>query len=144
MLWWRRRGTVIGKSLRVLGKVTAEGLVKVYGQIEGELQCASLVVSREAEVRGAVTAEKVTIDGRVEGPVVASLVILKSHAQVIGDIHHESLAIGRGATFEGRSVRIHGSGGSETGRDDKKRSRKQDKLEPELMAEEPVLKAVVR
>lgn len=134
MFWWRRRGTVIGKSLRVLGKVTAEGLVKVYGQIEGELQCASLDVSREAEVLGAVTAEKVTVDGRVEGPIVASAVILKSHAYVIGDIHHESLAIGRGAVFEGRSIRIHGPNGSVQAKEDKKRSRREEEAEPTEVA----------
>ncbi len=124
MFWRRRKGTVIGKSLRVLGKVTADGLVKVYGQIEGELQCASLDISKEAEVVGAVTAEKVTIDGRVEGPIVASIVVLKPHAHVIGDIHHESLAIGSGAVFEGRSVRIHGPNGSAPAADTKKVSRK--------------------
>ena len=134
MFWWRRRGTVIGKSLRVLGKVTAEGLVKVYGQIKGELQCASLDISREAEVIGAVTAEKVTIDGRVEGPIVASVVILKSHAYVVGDIHHESLAVGSGAVFEGRSIRIHGPNDSVTAQEDKKRSRKEAEHEPTEVA----------
>ena len=44
MFGWRRRGTIIGKGLRVVGKVTAEGLVKVYGQIEGEVQCATLIL----------------------------------------------------------------------------------------------------
>lgn len=135
MFWWTRRGTVIGKSLRVLGKVTAEGLVKVYGQIEGELQCASLEISRQAEVIGTVTAEKVTIDGRVEGPIVASAVVLKSHAYVIGDIHHETLAVGRGAVFEGRSVRIHGPNSSAPAEEDNKRSRKGDKHEPTLATE---------
>jgi cytoskeletal protein CcmA (bactofilin family) len=104
MLWWRRRGTIIGKGLKVVGKVTAEGLVKVFGQIDGELQCTSLVVSRKAHVNGAITAEKVTVDGRVEGPIAAAVVMLKSRAQVVGDIRHQSLAIERGAEFEGRSI----------------------------------------
>ena len=46
MFGWRRRGTIIGRGLRVVGKVTAEGLVKVHGQIEGELQCATLTLAR--------------------------------------------------------------------------------------------------
>ena len=33
----RRGGTVIGDGLKIVGNVTAEGLVKVNGQIEGDL-----------------------------------------------------------------------------------------------------------
>ena len=37
-----------------LGSVTAEGLVEVNGQIEGELHCTSLVISRKAHISGAI------------------------------------------------------------------------------------------
>ena len=33
----KQRGTVIAKGLKIVGSVTAEGLVEVNGQIEGEL-----------------------------------------------------------------------------------------------------------
>jgi len=39
----RQRGTVIAKGLRIEGSVTAEGLVEVNGQVDGELRCTSLV-----------------------------------------------------------------------------------------------------
>jgi len=107
MFGWRRRGTIIGEGLKVMGKVTAEGVVKVYGQIEGELQCASLFLARKAQLRGAVTAGNVVIDGKVEGPIHAGNVVLKSRAHVVGDIHHQSLDIKKGAYFEGRSVHVH-------------------------------------
>jgi cytoskeletal protein CcmA (bactofilin family) len=106
MFGWRRRGTIIGEGLKVMGKVTAEGLVKVYGQIDGEVQCASLVLARKAKLSGAVTADKVVIDGKVEGPIHAANVVLKPRAHVVGDIHHQFLDIRKGAYFEGRSVHI--------------------------------------
>ena len=106
-MFGRRRGTIIGEGLKVMGKVTAEGAVKVYGQIEGELQCASLFLARKAQLRGAVTAGNVVIDGKVEGPIHAANVVLKSRAHVVGDIHHQSLDIKKGAYFEGRSVHVH-------------------------------------
>ena len=109
----RRRGSIIGRGLRVLGKVTAEGLVKVYGQIDGELQCASLIVSRRAQIKGKITAGKVVIDGKVEGPIEAVEVVLKSRAHVVGDIHHQSLDLEKGAYFEGRSMQVHGANGSQ-------------------------------
>jgi cytoskeletal protein CcmA (bactofilin family) len=43
----KQRGTVIAKGLKIVGSVTAEGLVEVNGQIEGELHCTSLVIARE-------------------------------------------------------------------------------------------------
>ena len=45
----RQRGTVIAKGLKIVGSVTAEGLVEVNGQIDGELHCTSLVIARPAE-----------------------------------------------------------------------------------------------
>lgn len=124
MFGFGRRGTIIGKGLRVEGKVTAEGLVKVYGQIDGELRCASLILSRKAQVSGAVTARKVVIDGKVEGPIEAADVVLKSRAHVVGDIHHQSLDIKKGAYFEGRSVQTHGVNEPQPDKGSKRQSRR--------------------
>lgn len=101
----RHRGTVIAEGLKIVGSVTAEGLVEVNGQIEGELHCTSLVISRKAHVSGTIKAEQVVVDGTVEGPIQGKDVVLKSRAHVVGDIQHQTLAIERGAYFEGRSVR---------------------------------------
>jgi cytoskeletal protein CcmA (bactofilin family) len=110
MLGSKRYGTVIADGLRIIGSVTADGLVEVNGHIEGELRCTSLIVSRKAHVVGTVTAEQVIVDGKVEGPIQGGEVILKSQAHVVGDIHHQSLAIEKGAYFEGRSVQAHSNG----------------------------------
>ena len=100
----RHSGTVIAKGLKIVGIVAAEGLVEVNGQIEGELRCSSLVIARGAHVTGTIAAERVVVDGKVEGPIHGGEVLLKSQAYVVGDIHHKSLAIEKGAYFEGRSM----------------------------------------
>jgi cytoskeletal protein CcmA (bactofilin family) len=100
----RKEKTVIAKALKIFGSVTAEGLVEVNGQIDGELHGTSLVISHGAEVAGAVTAERVVVD--VQGPIQGGDVVLKSKAHVIGDIQHQSLAIEKGAYFEGRSFQV--------------------------------------
>jgi cytoskeletal protein CcmA (bactofilin family) len=105
------RGTVIAKGLKIVGSVAAEGLVEVNGEIEGELHCTSLIISRQAHVTGTIAAERVVVDGRVDGPIQGGEVILKSQAHVIGDIQHQSLAIEKGACFEGRSVQASGANG---------------------------------
>jgi cytoskeletal protein CcmA (bactofilin family) len=116
----KRRGTVIAKGLKIVGSVTAEGLVEVNGQIDGEIHCTSLVISRGAYVNGTIAAERVEVDGNVEGPIQGGDVILKSQAHVVGDIHHQSLAIERGAHFEGRSMQVLGANGLALGKASKK------------------------
>ena len=61
----KERGTVIAKGLKIVGSVTAEGLIEVNGQIEGEIHCTSLVVSRGAHVSGTIAADRVVVDGTV-------------------------------------------------------------------------------
>jgi cytoskeletal protein CcmA (bactofilin family) len=103
LMFGARRKTVIAKGLKIEGRVTAEGLVELNGQIEGELHGKSLIISRGALVKGAVSADQVVVDGSVEA-ITGGEIILKSPAHVIGDIHHRSLSIENGASFEGRSV----------------------------------------
>lgn len=96
----KQRGKVI--ALKIVGCVTAEGLIEVDGQIDGELHCTFLVVTRGAYVNGAVAAERVVVDGKVEGPIRGGEVVLKSQAHLVGDIHYKSLVIESGAFFDGR------------------------------------------
>lgn len=116
----KRRGTVIAKGIKIVGSVTAEGLVEVNGQIDGELHCTSLIVSRGAHVTGTIAAGRVVVDGKVDGPIQGGEVILKSNAHVVGDIQHQSLAIERGAYFEGRSMQTQAANGKEPERVDRK------------------------
>ena len=110
MFGTKQRGTVIAKGLKIVGSVTAEGLVEVNGQIDGELHCTYLIIAPGAQVSGTVAAERVVVDGNVEGPIQGGQVYLKSQAHVVGDIHHQSLAMERGAYFDGRSVQVRGNG----------------------------------
>ena len=105
MRLFKRKGTIIAEGLKIVGSVTAEGLVEVNGHIEGDLHCTSLVISPQASIAGGVEADRVVVNGRVEGPIRGGEVLLKSRAHVVGDIQHQSLAIESGAFFDGRSVR---------------------------------------
>ena len=102
---FRRRTTIIAEGLKIVGSVTAEGLVEVNGHIEGDLHCTSLVISPKASIVGGVEADRIVVNGRVEGPIRGGEVVLKAHAHVVGDIQHQTLAVESGAYFDGRSVR---------------------------------------
>jgi cytoskeletal protein CcmA (bactofilin family) len=105
MRMFKRRGTIIAEGLKIVGSVTAEGLVEVNGHIEGDLHCTSLSVWPKASISGGVEADRVVVNGRVEGPIRGGEVVPKSRAHVVGDIQHQSLAVEAGAFFDGRSVR---------------------------------------
>jgi cytoskeletal protein CcmA (bactofilin family) len=111
-----RGGTIIGSGLKIVGNVSAEGLVEVNGQIEGDVHCTSLVISSSAQIVGSVTAERVVVNGRVEGPIQGGDIELKSKAHVVGDIRHKSLTIEKGAYFEGRAAQAQGANGSQSER----------------------------
>ena len=106
----RHQGRVIGKELKIVGSVTADGLVWLYGQIDGELHCSSLVIDNAAHVNGTVAADRVLVDGKVEGSIRGGEVVLKSRAQVVGDLCYQSLAIESGASFDGRLLQVRGNG----------------------------------
>jgi cytoskeletal protein CcmA (bactofilin family) len=111
MLGSRRGRTVIGDGLKILGNVTAEGLIEINGQIEGDIHCTSLIVSPKGRIVGSITAEQVVVNGKVEGPIQGGDVVLKSQAHVVGDIHHQTLTIEKGASFDGRATQAHGANG---------------------------------
>src|SRR5262245_4130164 len=99
-----RRGSIIAEGLKIKGSVSAEGLVEVNGQIEGDVHCTSLFVSPKAAINGGIEADRVVVNGRVEGPIRGGEVVLRSQAHVVGDIQHKHLSIERGAYFDGRSI----------------------------------------
>ena len=95
----------ISADVTIVGKLTGEGTVKVFGRIEGELRAANVVIADGAQVEGDLVAEDVTIGGHVKGTIHADRVKLSSTAVVQGDIFHRSLAIEENARFEGSSRR---------------------------------------
>jgi cytoskeletal protein CcmA (bactofilin family) len=125
----RRGRTVIGEGLKIFGNVTAEGLVEINGQIEGDIQCTSLIVSPKGRIVGSIAAEHVVVNGRVEGPIQGGDVTLKSEAHVVGDIHHQNLTIEKGAYFDGRAKQAHGANGRQPERVSKESHREARKTE---------------
>ena len=64
------------------------------------------------------------------GPIYGGDVVLKSHAQVVGDIHHQALTIGKGAYFKGRSVQEQRADGGQADRPSKEVPRSKREKQP--------------
>jgi len=100
--------SVIGNDLKIVGqglKIIGRGVLQVDGEIEGDVQGAEVIVGEKGKVTGMVAGRDVIIRGWVSGIVCGNSVALQSSSHVEGDVHHMSLAIEQGASFEGRSRR---------------------------------------
>ena len=100
-------GTVstIGADMKIVGQVVSDGVVKIFGRMEGELRASIVLISDAAQFEGSIVAEELTIRGHVKGTIHAIRVKLDSSAVVHGDIFHRSLSIEEKAQFEGSSRR---------------------------------------
>ena len=100
--------SLLGKEIKVIGKITSKGALLLDGVLEGEIKASKLVIEKSAKVVGSVTSEDLVIKGRIIGPVFGKKVRFGSSARVEGDTFHETIAIEDGAYYEG-SIRRYNS-----------------------------------
>lgn len=101
----RTAGSVISAELTITGNLVSKGLVEIFGKIDGNIRCATLVIGESAMVTGDLEAKSLMVNGRVTGTLRGTDVDLGPSAHVDGDIYHQTLAISQGAHFEGRAQR---------------------------------------
>ncbi len=98
--------SLLGKEIKIIGKISSEGALQLDGDLEGEITASKLVIEKSAKVVGSVTSDDLVIKGRIIGPVFGKKVRFGSSARVEGDTFHETIAIEDGAYYEG-SIRRH-------------------------------------
>ena len=99
--------SLLGKEIKVIGKITSKGALRLDGVLEGEIKASKLVIEKSAKVVGSVTSEDLVIRGRIIGPVFGKKVRFGSSARVEGDTFHETIAIEDGAYYEGSIKRYN-------------------------------------
>ena len=100
--------SVISNDLKIIGqdlRIISQGTLQVDGEVEGDVVGSEVIIGELGKVTGTVAAEQVTVRGKISGAIRAVTVVLQAAAQVEGDIHHMSLAIEQGASFDGRCRR---------------------------------------
>jgi len=97
-----RNPSVIGKDMRIIGDVISDGEVRIEGRLEGDINCKNVTVAEDAEIRGNVDAEELTLRGALVGSVRARVVRLMASSLMMGDVAHEVLKVEAGAKVEGR------------------------------------------
>ena len=95
---------MLGKGIRVRGRVRGDGDLRVEGTIEGDiLVSGAFELGAGATVQGAIQAAAVTVAGAVEGDVAADgPVAIAASGRVRGDVKASELTLDEGGVFVGR------------------------------------------
>ncbi len=95
--------TVIGKDTEITGTITAKGVLRIEGKINGKLKVTGdVIISQSGTVEADVNARSISIAGTLKGNVEAQgLLAVEPSGKMIGDIKVAKLAIGDGALFVG-------------------------------------------
>lgn len=97
--------TIISNGVKIEGKVSSTGNIRVDGSLQGDLNSrGNVTVGEQADIKGEIVANVVTIGGKVVGTINAKeKLILESKCSLKGDIVTKVLVIEAGAKFDGKS-----------------------------------------
>src|SRR5256885_8454626 len=95
--------SIIGAGMRVVGDITAEGVVKIEGTVVGTVQAArQVLVAKGGVVEGDVMTKEAIVGGEVRGAIQASeRVELQVTSVVYGDITTRRLLVQEGGEING-------------------------------------------
>jgi cytoskeletal protein CcmA (bactofilin family) len=94
----------IGRTTRIVGRLSGDGDLNVDGRVEGEISLrGNLSVGEGGVVAAPVDAGDVTVTGTIDGDVTArGAVTLRAGGSVRGAITATRIAVEDGARFTGR------------------------------------------
>ena len=102
-----KQGSIIGPGTHIDGQVFFSGKLTVEGSVHGSIsalpdQAASLVISENARIDGAVRVTHLVVDGVINGQVTSDQAIeFRPSARVTGDVTYKRMELQRGAIVEG-------------------------------------------
>ena len=98
----KQRRSVLHDGIVIKGDWQSDGIVEFGGAITGDLTVDVLIVTSTGTVEGNVRARSVTVEGQLDGTIVAIDVTLSPTAIVKGEIEADRIQIDFGAQVEGR------------------------------------------
>ena len=96
---------VLTSDVEIKGTLKFAGELLLDGKLEGEIQTDGVLnLGDTAVVNGNISAQSVTVRGKVHGNITAKEKIeIKSNAELFGDIHATKLIVEEGVTFVGKT-----------------------------------------
>lgn len=97
--------TIISHGVKVEGRVTSNGSIRIDGTIHGDVICeGNVTIGDQGEVYGKIAGLIINIGGKVEGLINAKeKLMLESKSNLKGDVFTKILVVEAGARFDGKS-----------------------------------------
>ncbi|MCK5365542.1 MAG: polymer-forming cytoskeletal protein [Gammaproteobacteria bacterium] len=99
-----RTAATIGPSIQINGDVTGNEDVRIEGRVEGTVSLSdnALTVGKEGQIKAAITARAIFVEGKVEGDLKGDeQVVVRSSGNVCGNIVAPRVTLEDGCKFKG-------------------------------------------
>ena len=96
--------TLISLETEITGNISGTGNYKIDGSVIGNITAnGDLIISRDATVKGDISAKNIMVEGKVEGNVVAEIELVVKETANIKGTHHEAgvITVDEGSKFIG-------------------------------------------
>ena len=92
--------TVIAKGCNITGELQLACDIQIDGIIEGKLRIdKNLVVSKSGRIKGEIYADKIIVNGLIEGTCYANAIEIIESGKISGTIYCDNLSIEQGGKF---------------------------------------------
>jgi cytoskeletal protein CcmA (bactofilin family) len=99
--------STIGADFTIEGLVNSAGEVDLGGSIKGPVNVKALIIKEKGSVIGEINAERVDIQGYVDGKVTAQKITIGATGEIKGDLEFtESLVVDEGARLDGNVKKV--------------------------------------
>ena len=100
--------TIIAEGVVITGDIQGEGVIRVEGSVEGQVNLqGSVVVTPTGSIKGPVEANAVRVAGAIEGNIVANdHLLLEQSGRIDGDVTTVSFVIEEGGWLNGRTSMV--------------------------------------
>ena len=97
----------IGETLQLEGDLRTSGNIDVAGLINGNVYVSEVTVTETGSVRGSVEANKIEINGHIQGKITADAIVIGRNAVIKGDVYFKNtLKTEEGADIDGYIKRV--------------------------------------
>ena len=98
----------VGETLQLEGDLRSSGSIDIAGLVNGNVFVSEMTITETGSIRGTTEANKIEINGHVEGKITADSVIVGKSAVIKGDIFFKStLKTEEGADIDGYIKRVN-------------------------------------
>jgi cytoskeletal protein CcmA (bactofilin family) len=97
--------TIISHGVKLEGKLTCGGSVRIDGTIQGDvISQGNVTIGEQGEINGQINGQIIIIGGKVSGEINAKeKLTLESKSNLKGDVFTKILVVEAGAYFDGKS-----------------------------------------